>query len=152
MPSQSKFLNESSGFFDNVAFPKMIEWATFVNQAIAPMDFPGALHFLMKERKITVELLEERSLLSVRTIKRLRSNSDYHVTREHIVALAVGLELPPIVSMELLKKAGLIMKNTVLHNTYSMILCGMYSSTIEAVNDFLISLNMIPLTRLALLV
>ena len=72
----------------------------------------------------------------------------YGVTREHIVALSVGLTLPPIISMELLRKAGLVMKNTMRHNTYCMVLCEMYSCKIEAVNQFLVSLNIPPLTRL----
>lgn len=151
MQLQSASQSGSNIFYCSTAFSNMIEWATATNQAIAPMDFPDALHFLMKERRVTVELLEERSFISVRTIKRLRNDSNYHVTREHVVALAVGLELPPIVSMELLRKAGLTMKNTALHNTYSMILCGMYSLSIEEVNDFLVSLNLIPLTKSALL-
>lgn len=137
------------GYIDPTHFSKMIKWATDVNKSIAPMDFPDALHFLMKERNMTVELLEERSLISGRTIKRLRNDPSYNVTREHIIALSVGLELPPVISMELLRKAGLTMKNTTLQNTYTMILCIMYSSAIETVNDFLIALGNSPLTKLA---
>ena len=130
------------------AFPAMIEWATATNRAIAPMEFPDALHYLMKDQKMTVEHLEETSLISTRTIIRLSNDPDYGVTREHIVALSVGLTLPPIISMELLRKAGLVMKNTIRHNTYCMVLCEMYSCKIEAVNQFLVSLNIPPLTRL----
>ena len=133
---------------DDTAFGKMIEWATATNKAIAPLEFPDALHYLMKDRKMTVEHLEETSLISTRTIIRLSNDPDYGVTREHIVALSVGLALPPIISMELLRKAGLVLKNTTLHNTYCMILCEMYSCKIEAVNRFLVSLNIPPLTRL----
>ena len=127
----------------------MIEWATATNKAITPMEFPDALHYLMRDRKMTVEHLEETSLISTRTIIRLSNDPDYSVTREHIVALSIGLSLPPIISMELLRKAGLTMKNTALHNTYRMILYEMYSSTIELVNDFLVSLGIAPLTKLA---
>ena len=130
------------------AFPAMIEWATATNRAIAPMEFPDALHYLMKDQKMTVEHLEETSLISTRTIIRLSNDPDYGVTREHIVALSIGLTLPPIISMELLRKAGLTMKNTLRHNTYCMVLCEMYSCKIEAVNQFLVSLNIPPLTRL----
>ena len=41
----------------------MIEWATATNKAIAPMEFPDALHYLMKDQKMTVEHLEETSLI-----------------------------------------------------------------------------------------
>lgn len=81
------------------------------------MEFPDALHYLMKDQKMTVEHLEETSLISTRTIIRLSNDPDYGVTREHIVALSIGLTLPPIISMELLRKAGLTMKNTLRHNT-----------------------------------
>lgn len=127
----------------------MVEWATTMNRVIAPMEFPAALHYLMKDQKMTVEHLEETSLISTRTIIRLSNDPNYGVTREHIVALSVGLTLPPIISVELLRKAGLAMKNTTLHNTYLMILYEMYSSTIELVNDFLASLGIAPLTKLA---
>lgn len=133
---------------NKTAFPAMIEWATATNRAIAPLEFPDALHYLMKDQKMTVEHLEETSLISTRTIIRLSNDPDYGVTIEHIVALSVGLTLPPIISMELLRKAGLAMKNTTLHNTYRMILCEMYSCKIEAVNKLLVSLNIPPLTRL----
>lgn len=147
LPIESQ--QKTCDYIDPVHFSKTIKWATDVNKSIAPMDFSDALHFLMKERSMTVELLEERSLISGRTIKRLRNDASYNVTREHIVALSVGLELPPVISMELLRKAGLTMKNTTLQNTYTMILCIMYSSEIETVNDFLIALGIPPLTRLA---
>ena len=87
------------------------------------------------------EHLEETSLISTHTIIRLSNDPDYGVTRENIVASSVGLTLPPIISVELLRKAGLEMKNITLHNTYRMILCEMYFCKIEAVNKFLVSLN-----------
>ncbi len=133
---------------DSVNFSAAIEWATAVNKVIAPLEFSEALHYLMKEKRMTVEHLEEKSLISTRTILRLSNDPEYNVTREHIVALSVGLTLPPIISMGLLGKAGLAMKNSRLHNTYIMILCTMYTSEIEAVNRFLISLNIPPLTKL----
>lgn len=124
-----------------------IKWATSLNRKIAAMDFPEALCFLMKEQGMTLELLEEKSRISVRTLKRLRNDPDYNVTREHIVALAVGLMLPPIVSSELMRKAGLEMKNTIAHNTYRMILSTMYCCNIDEINDFLVSAKLSPLTR-----
>lgn len=128
-------------------FLAMIEWATATNRAIAPMVFSDALHYLMRERKMTAERLEERTLISTRTIIRLSNNPEYNVTREHIVALSVGLKLPPIISGELLRKAGLLLTNTRLHNAYYMILCVMYTDEIADVNKFLASLNMAPLTK-----
>ena len=95
-----------------------------------------------------IEWATATKLILTRTIIHLSNDPNYGVTREHIVALSVGLTLPPIISMELLRKAGLVMKNTMRHNTYCMVLCEMYSCKIEAVNQFPVSLNIPPLTRL----
>lgn len=145
-PDQYLWISQQN---DDTAFPALIEWATATNKVIAPLEFPDALHYLMKDRKMTVEHLEETSLISTRTIIRLSNDPEYSVTREHIVALSIGLRLPPIISTGLLWKAGLVMKNTTLHNTYRMILYAMYLSKIETVNNLLISLGFSPLTRLA---
>ena len=75
-----------TGQNDATAFPTIIEWATATNKAIAPMEFLDALHYLIKDRKITVEHLEETSLISTRTIIRLSNDPDYNVTREHMGA------------------------------------------------------------------
>lgn len=131
----------------NAQLLEIIKWATSLDREIAAMDFPDALCFLMKERGMTLELLEEKSGISVRTIKRLRNDPDYNVTREHIVALSVGMSLPPIVSSKLLRKAGLEMKNTITHNAYRMILSMMYCCDIDEINDFLLSAKLQPLTR-----
>ena len=112
------------------------------------MDFAETLSYLMRERGMTIEALEESSQISARTIRRLRSDPDYAVTREQVVALAVGLELPPVVSITLLGKAGLSMKNTELHNIYSMILYTMYPAGIQTVNAILSAQNVPPLSSL----
>ncbi len=130
-------------------FAAMIRWATSVNKTIAPMDFSEALVFLMTERKVSIDTLEEKSMLSVSTIKRLRNDGEYRVTAEQVVALAVGMSLPPIVSYELLRKAGLVMKNNIRDNTYGMVLSVMYTSDINTVNCFLVSQKFSPLSELA---
>lgn len=135
---------EASG--EPETFVAIAQWATAVNKNTAAMDFSETLSYLMRERRMTIEALEESSQISARTIRRLRSDPDYAVTREQIVALAVGLELPPVVSVTLLGKAGLSMKNTELHNIYSMILYTMYPAGIQAVNAILAAQNVPPLS------
>lgn len=131
-------------------FGDMIRWATNINRAIAPLNFPETLVYLMKDRKMTLERLEEMSLISTRTIKRMRNDEHYTVSSEQVVALSVGMKLPPIVSMELMRKAGIAMKNNILHNTYGMVLSVMYAEDINTVNNFLVSLNFSPLSELAM--
>lgn len=139
---------QTGGSTDPETIASVAQWATAVNRDTAAMDFAETLSYLMRERGMTIEALEESSQISARTIRRLRSDPDYAVTREQVVALAVGLELPPVVSITLLGKAGLSMKNTELHNIYSMILYTMYPAGIQTVNAILSAQNVPPLSSL----
>ena len=119
----------------------MIEWATATNRAIAPMEFPDTLHYLMKDQKITVEHLEETSLIATTWTGLWRDQGTHRgvigwtdTSADHQYRTAAESRTGD--------------KNTTLHNTYRMILCEMYSCKIEAVNKFLVSLNIPPLTRL----
>lgn len=129
-------------------FAREAAWITSVRTQIGRMDFGDALAFLMKERKMTSERLEEASQISVRTISRLRNDREYAVSDSQIVALSVGLHLPPAVSNELMKKAGLCLRNTIKHNIYGMILCAFYMADILTVNAYLTVMGMEPLTQM----
>ena len=129
-------------------FVREAAWITSVRTQIGGMNFGDALAFLMKERKMTSERLEEASQISVRTISRLRNDREYAVSDSQIVALSVGLHLPPAVSNELMKKAGLCLRNTTKHNIYGMILCAFYMADILTVNAYLTEMGMEPLTQM----
>ena len=129
-------------------FVREAAWITSVRTQIGGMDFGDALTFLMKERKMTSERLEEASQISIRTISRLRNDREYAVSDSQIVALSVGLHLPPAVSNELMKKAGLCLRNTTKHNIYGMILCAFYMADILTVNAYLTEMGMEPLTQM----
>ena len=129
-------------------FIREAAWITSVRTQIGGMDFGDALAFLMKERKMTSERLEEASQISVRTISRLRNDREYAVSYSQIVALSVGLHLPPAISSELMEKAGLRLRNTTTHNAYGMILCAFYMADILTVNAYLIAMGMEPLTQM----
>lgn len=130
-------------------FLKEAGWITSVRKKIGGMDFSDALVYLMKERKCTIEKLEEKSLLSCRTISRLRNETEYDVTWAHVVALSVGLQLPPAISNDLLEKAGLKLRNNVAHNVYSIILNSCYTEDIMKVNSYLVKMGMEPLSEMA---
>lgn len=130
-------------------FLKEAGWITSVRKKIGGMDFSDALVYLMKERKCTIEKLEEKSLLSCRTISRLRNETEYDVTWAHVVALSVGLQLPPAISNDLLEKAGLKLRNNVAHNVYSIILSSCYTEDIMKVNSYLVKMGMEPLSEMA---
>ena len=71
-----------------------------------PSAFPEALAVLMKWRGLSSEALASAILSSRATITRLRSNPDYVTTLDTIVALCIGLHLPPTIYPILIQMAG----------------------------------------------
>lgn len=103
-----------------------------------PGTFSGKLKAHMKREKITVEELCELSLVSPKTIQRIRNNEEYKTELGTVVALCIGLKLHPILSEDWLKKSGHSFKNTELHLTYQILLQSYYKSSIHACNELLV--------------
>lgn len=110
-----------------------------------PNNFPDALVKLMSWRGITVERLAETSAISPKTIQRLRNQTDYNTTLETVIAICIGLNLPPVLSQALIEKSGYMLKNTETHLTYRFLLDGCYSYSIFECNEMLASLKISPL-------
>ena len=72
-----------------------------------PATFHQSLIELMKWRGITNEQLAEKSLLNPKTIQRMRTDPDQRSDLETIIAICIGLQLPPYISNSLIGKAGL---------------------------------------------
>ena len=88
-----------------------------------PHDFPDALVTIMKWRDITVEKLAEEAGLDAKTITRLRNpTDDYTVKKETLIAVCIGLHIPPPLSSELFEKAGIRLNSTELDLTYRFLL------------------------------
>jgi len=103
-----------------------------------PGSFGGTLAELIKWCGTTNEKLGEASLLSARTIQRLRNADDeYESSLETVIALCIGLQLPPILSSNLMEKSGFSLKNTQQHLMYDFILTSCYSYPISYCNDLL---------------
>ena len=77
-----------------------------------PRNFNAALIFLMKICNITNEKLAEKSLVSSKQIQRMRTNQDFNYKTETVIAVCTGLQLYPIISMEMLRMAGITLTNT----------------------------------------
>ena len=60
--------------------------------------------------EISEEELAEKAKLSDRTIRRLRTQDDYNVNLKTVVAICIGMHLPPLVSRHLIDSAGLSFK------------------------------------------
>lgn len=112
-----------------------------------PHDFSDAFVALTNWRDIPVEKLAEESMLDVRTIRRLRNEPDYTATKETIVALCIGLHLPPPLNFELLAKAGYCLSNTPLDLMYRFLLTYNWAYSLDICNKYLTSQNMKPLGR-----
>ena len=98
-----------------------------------PRNFPDTLKEHMKQRKMTVERMEAESQISIRTLNRLRSEERSEYALDQVMALCIALHLPPEFSFDLLRKAGLTLRDTPQHLIYQAILRTMYMETVETV-------------------
>ena len=86
---------------------------------------------------MTVEELEKRIPLSRRQILRLRTEDRKKYELDQVVAICIGLNLPPWLSEILLDKAGLSVKRYGTYGYYGTILDCFYMDTIKEVQTFL---------------
>ena len=101
-----------------------------------PVSFHGTLTYIMKGR-VKVEELVERIHISRSTLLRLRTEERKQYDLDQIVAICVGLHLPPWLSEILLDKAGLTVKRYGPKGYYGTILDCFFMDTIEEVQAFL---------------
>lgn len=101
-----------------------------------PLSFHGALAYIMKGR-MTVDELEKRIPLSRRQILRLRTEDRKSYELDQVIALCIGLNLPPWLSDILLEKAGLTVKRYGPYGYYGTILDCFYMDTMRDVQQFL---------------
>ena len=124
------------GLCDPNAFRAELEWSVAIRKLISGKEFGDALKDLMDVRDISVEQMESASGISVSALKRLRAGQE--ATAEQIIAIAVALQLPPMVSGDLLEMCGIRLDHNSLKNSaYQMILMTQYKTGIEQVNTFL---------------
>lgn len=112
-----------------------------------PRTFHGTLTTLMKIRRVTVEQLAEAAAMSEKTIKRLRSAERRDYTMDQIVALCIGLHLPPWLSCELMARAGLVLRDIPEHRAYRYILDCLFMDRMEDVQRFLKENKLEPLKQ-----
>lgn len=102
-----------------------------------PRTFHEALTALMKMKRVTVEQLAEAASLSDKTIKRFRSTERRDYTMDQVVALCIGLHLPPWLSCEMTARAGLVLRDIPEHRAYRYILDCLFMDRIEDVQRLL---------------
>ena len=104
-----------------------------------PRTFPKALCSVMELAGMTIEELEWTSKVSRRTISRYRTGETKNYSEDKIVAMCVAMRLPPWLSRELIKAAGVGLSETPHQRTCMMILNCMYTSSIDEVQVLLSS-------------
>lgn len=111
-----------------------------------PGSFSKSFIMLMEWRKVTVEQLAEKSLLSPKTIQRMRSIPDRKWNIEVVIAVCVGLQLPPYISFTLIEKAGLKIRSEAKDFIYAHLLTTCYQSSISVFNEYLEAVGLPPLS------
>lgn len=86
-----------------------------------PGSFSGTLIAHMKRVGITRDRLAEEAMMSGTMIKRMRT-SERDLTLDQVIAVCIGLHIPPEYSFDLIEKAGFRLRNTPEHLIYKSIL------------------------------
>ena len=102
-----------------------------------PRFFPEMLTKLMEDCNVSVEELSGRTGISTRTINRLRNELRTEYSADQIVAIIVGLHLPPWVSDHVLKAASINFSDNLATFNYNYVVSCMFMDTFEAVKDHL---------------
>ncbi len=104
-----------------------------------PHNFEKRIRYLREMMSMTREELEEKSNISLQTIKQIELNKKRVCSLKTIFALCIGMSLPPDISFELIKNAGYNIENNNSKKEilYCVILRNLYNSSIEEINDFI---------------
>lgn len=111
-----------------------------------PAGFGDTVKYHMHNLALTREELSERSLLSVKTIGRMRQGQKRNMQLESVIAISVGMHLFPELSSDLLQKADIKLHNDVpAELCYGVMLRTMYRESIYKWNETLESEGLSPL-------
>lgn len=102
-----------------------------------PLSYSETLKKLMVKKKITIEELADRSGLTMRTVVRHRQGEVNRPSLPNVIAICIGMKLHPILSFDLLSKAGIRLTASKEDTVYSMVLMTMSEKPITDVNKYL---------------
>lgn len=114
----------------------------------SPYDFRHKLRYLRESIGMTREQLEEKSYISSQTIKEIETNKRRGYSLETIIALCIGMKLPPEFSFDLLKMAGFYIESYDNEKSclYCYILRNLYDCEMDYINQILQINNITPLS------
>ena len=111
-----------------------------------PGAFPKALSYVMRLSHITIEQLAENAHISPSTIDRYkRFGRETSYNPEKIVAMCIAMHLPPWLSTELLKAAGISLTGTRRNRELARITHMMFKCSVDEVQESLTSYGGKPL-------
>ena len=91
----------------------------------------------MKRLKVTVEKLEELSLVRYKTIQTVRNNEAVNKSLRNVVAICIGLHLHPLLSEDLIRKSGNTFKSTEEDFVFQFLVHNHYKASIYECNELL---------------
>ena len=109
-------------------------------QRTLPTTFGDTLVSHMKRLNITEEELAQKSLVSPKTIQRMRNDFDYNSKLGTVIAVCIGLQLPPPLSLDMVAKAGHSFRpGDQKHVIFQMLLMTKFQSSIYECNEILVA-------------
>ena len=112
-----------------------------------PGNFQDALVYLMGWKGITNEKLADKTYLDTRTIQRLRNDCDNITSIETVIAICIGLQLPPAISFRLIGLSTCSLGVGDKHVAYQFLLTSYYTRPIIDCNTLLANMDLKPLTK-----
>ena len=106
-----------------------------------PAQFGAALIYLMEWVEISEETLAEKALVSTKLVQRLRNNPAYPKNVDCVVAVCIGMNLPPELSNALISRSGFTLRlaQNEAHLMYNFFLNHLYMGSIHECNDMLVA-------------
>lgn len=98
----------------------------------------------MERVEISEETLVEKALVSTKLVQRLRNNPAYLKNVDCVVAVCIGMNLPPELSNALISRSGFTLRlaQSEAHLMYNFFLNHLYMSLIHKCNDMLVAKNL----------
>lgn len=106
-----------------------------------PATFGDSLIYLMDWSEISVESLAENALISAKMVQRMRNDLTYPKNIDSVVAICIGMHLPPELSNALIDKSGFTLRlaQNKAHILYYFFLNHYYTHSIRECNDMLVA-------------
>lgn len=112
-----------------------------------PASFSRTLSAHMIRKGVTCERLAEACMLSRNSIFRFKKDEYPRISLPNVICLCIGLKLHPLLSADLVRKAGYTFNGSFEHTAYQMLLMTMANSSLYECNVFLCQMGMRPLGR-----